>query len=1451
MSDYIELNRSFWPIEADKENSPENIRVMLAFGVARQTLWEDLLEKPRVVILAEPGTGKTEELRAVTKRLRATGKPAFFCKIELLQSQSLDVKQAFDIGTSTEFVNWLTGDQEGYFFLDSVDEARLNSHTAFEIALKRFAGIIGERLNQAKIIVTCRVSDWQATADPAMFLDHLPIPESNTIQQVDKTSKESGQVFGDSDFEDESSGGKEKNDHIVFQLKPLNQQQIRRFAAEKGVNDTNAFIEAIERADALIFAERPQDLLELISFWNSNGRLGRHTEMIDFNIQTKLVEHDPDRDKRKPISADDAILGAERFAAAITLQKKNSIILPDRHIDMARREVSINPKEILPDWSPDKIQTLLDRAIFDEAIYGTVQFHHRTVREYLTARWFKRLLDKGKSRRLIDGLLFANQYGRDVVIPSMRPIIAWLSIWDDRVRNRVRTIAPEVLIENGDPSTLPIEFRKSLLIGFAEHYASRQHTGTSFDIMMIRRLADSQLASTVNDLLKKFATHDDVCKLLLKIIWQGQISDSADVALCCAMDDQVDSYKRIYAIRAVAVAGTYEQHRNLINALMTNLSRLDSRIRSEICNMFFPNILTVEQLIEIIKTAEPPHLYSSSPLERSLDEISSISLPDEVIEQLLREFYKLIKSPPFIERIYCEFSGRHAWLLPSAIELANQFIQKEHLFSFDTIVLDLFQAFLIAQGYHNFFSSNKKDNLKTARAWPEFRIQLFWHATAILRAKEKDNNKQITDWWQVRFSIRDFWVPSAVDLKQLFEDLTHKPLIDDRLIALTAIFTIYIQEKRPRQVRELMKKTVLGFPELETKLKQLTYEQKKWCRQERVLKRKQNSLNNPQEVIQQEWRQKIKSKPEDIKNVGDAKKGQIWQRTTHLYDRMQEKKDKDRLGRSNWRVLIDEFGYDVAKNFRDGCVAYWRDYDPFTYSNRRVDNTTPWSCKIGLTGIAMEAADNSEWTKHISNNEAKIAAHYSVCELYGFPDWFKEFLNDFPDLIDTIIIDELRWELHEGSVGKISSRILSALIYSEGELQKRYKSVIFDLLIEQEPASDDVLDDALSIVLEGNLDLSYKEKVAKLAWERFEKTSEKNRKITWLIVLLNIDGFKGFELLKQWITHFSSLEEQKKMMIKFCATLIDDGGVRFSRVIHDYKRIEILSEFVLFIYQFVKREEDAHHDGAYSPDIRDNAEQTRSQLLSIIVDTPGRLSYDALVKLSKSINNQYSKDRMDYLAKERAALDAEFEPWPGAAVAEFSISVNRQPRTQADLYELALVQLDELKDDIEDGDESEAVLLQKLTKEIEVRIMFANRLRKSAFSLYTVGSEEELADAKRTDIRINAPQVSAPVPIELKIADKLTLNELCERLENQLIGQYMRISQYGIFLVVHNGTRKHWEDTQAGKKLTFLELIEKLKQDAAELIRKHSNVTALEVVGIDFTVRSVRKIERCSSIEHI
>jgi hypothetical protein len=1259
MDTYIELNRNFYPIK-DNEKDLEEATIMSAFGYDKYISWEKLLQKPRVVILAEPGTGKTEELKAVTNRLRSKGIAAFFCKIELLQD--LDIRQALDIGTSEEFTNWLSGAQEGYFFLDSVDEAHLKGRSTFEKALRRFAEKINEHRDRIKVFITCRVGDWRTKTDLQLFQKLLPLPQPNNLIKGNE-SEEGIRVK----LDDESGKDNERED-IVFQLLPLNDHQIAHFAKEKGIKDIKAFMKAIERENVTMFAERPQDLLDLILYWNSNGCFGQHAEMVEFNIQKKLKENDSDRDVRRPLSLEEALIGAERLAAAITLQKKNIIILPDQNVDFVRKEASIDSKEILTDWSSDKIQTLLDRPIFDIAIYGTVQFHHRIVREYLTAKWLKRLLEKGKSRKSIEELFFANMYGQDVVIPLMRPIAAWLSLWDEQIRSRVKRLAPEILIEYGDPSSLPLDFRKSLLIDFTGHYAERQHTGLSFNIDMLRRLADPQLATTVNELLDEFSTHTDISEMLLIMIWQGQMSESVDKALFCAFNEQSDLYSRIWAIRAVATAGTPEQHKNLVDTLMDDISKLDSKILGEICESFFPNTLSVQQLLKIVETVKSAKQDYTNPVEQSLDRIASTLLSDEIVKEILQGLYKLLKQPPFISETYCEVSEGYVWLLPIAIKFANQFIRNKDVFSLETLILDFFLGFITINNHH-FYSFEQKEIeeiLEAAKAWPEFRNELFWRATTVIRAaREKEINNKITVWRQVSWYIKDFWTPNIDDLNRLFEALKQKPLIDDRLVALSAIFQIYIETKRQRQLLHRIKQAVKSNLQLEKVLGEFLHQYslineliRKLCfSNPKVEKRKQK-----QEAIHLKWKKELMKKPDEIKNVGDAEKGEIWQRTVYLYNQIPEKRTNSRLGLSNWQSLIKDYNYKVAKNFRDGCIAYWRKYDPFSDKPviaflRGSSNTIPWPLIIGLTGLAMEANDQQEWVKQISLDEARIAANYSICELNGFPDWFNSLRNAFPDIVDKVIISELRWEFQNGSANIHSSRILSALTYNEAEIRERYKMVLVELLSEIEPINDEALKNALSIIIGGNINLFLREKVTKIVCKHFEETSDENRKIEWLKYILYIDGFKGFDILKQFITNFPLIEGKKNFMIKFCAVLDDQRDEWFGRSItRDFEKVEILSELVPLICQYVKPEEDLHHhSGAYTPNIRDKAEQTRSRLLSVIADTPGFLSYNTLVNLSMIGNSNDFKDRMFYLAKKRAALDAEFGPWKGDEIIEFEI----------------------------------------------------------------------------------------------------------------------------------------------------------------------------------------------------
>ena len=113
-----------------------------AFYVSDGIRWLELLQNYRVVILSEAGSGKTEELRTIAKKLRLEGKAAFFLRLENIPEH---FSSAFDVGTEGEFNEWVASGVEGWLFLDSVDEARLRHPGDFELALR----LLGEKLKLA------------------------------------------------------------------------------------------------------------------------------------------------------------------------------------------------------------------------------------------------------------------------------------------------------------------------------------------------------------------------------------------------------------------------------------------------------------------------------------------------------------------------------------------------------------------------------------------------------------------------------------------------------------------------------------------------------------------------------------------------------------------------------------------------------------------------------------------------------------------------------------------------------------------------------------------------------------------------------------------------------------------------------------------------------------------------------------------------------------------------------------------------------------------------------------------------------------------------------------------------------------------------------------------------------------------------------------------------------
>jgi hypothetical protein len=416
--------------------------------------WRDLEEHYRVLVLADPGAGKTFEAIEHTTKLRAKGVKAFFIRIEAISAAFED---GFEVGTAKEFTEWLSGDGEAHFFLDSVDEAQLGTPRALEEAIQIFGARIHDARERARIIITSREDAWQALTDRTLVEQYLPYGAPSGDGQSEQRQSPDG-----SSARDASSDGVLK----IYRLGGLNTDQIKLFAAYHNI-DVNAFVAAIERGGLMTLAERPFDLKALIRKWQADGALGNRLEVLQRLIELQLA----------PLSAPDASplidpirarSGARALAAAVTLTGRSTISLPgDVH-----KDDRVDPAAVLPDWSKAEVEALLRTGLFDDVVYASVRVRHREIRELLTAEWAKDLLDRPSARDDVEALFFRTQYGEEVIVPRLRPTLCWLLLLDEQVRDRALALEPEIASEGGDPSQLPLNVRRTMLAGIVAQIAA-------------------------------------------------------------------------------------------------------------------------------------------------------------------------------------------------------------------------------------------------------------------------------------------------------------------------------------------------------------------------------------------------------------------------------------------------------------------------------------------------------------------------------------------------------------------------------------------------------------------------------------------------------------------------------------------------------------------------------------------------------------------------------------------------------------------------------------------------------------------------------------------------------------------------------------------------------------------------------------------------------------------
>ena len=163
---YIEIDRRFSRLHGS--DRPEELAAAsyLDGSLANsQTLgWTELLKEHLVIVLGEPGSGKSWEFRSRCASLQEKGENTFLIELERLVAGTFESLLA--PADWERFQKWLRGSQTAWFFLDSVDEAKIRRSADFYTALDKVVGAIGSAMGRARVLISSRISEWRPRNRP-------------------------------------------------------------------------------------------------------------------------------------------------------------------------------------------------------------------------------------------------------------------------------------------------------------------------------------------------------------------------------------------------------------------------------------------------------------------------------------------------------------------------------------------------------------------------------------------------------------------------------------------------------------------------------------------------------------------------------------------------------------------------------------------------------------------------------------------------------------------------------------------------------------------------------------------------------------------------------------------------------------------------------------------------------------------------------------------------------------------------------------------------------------------------------------------------------------------------------------------------------------------------------------------------------------------------------------
>lgn len=568
--------RRFWapagePVEGDSQGyllgpAPE-------FGWNRHVVTLDTLEAVRcLVLLGDPGMGKSTELDREVERLRVAGSAVVKIDLALKTDETQLLRDVFE---AAEISVWQEGGGELTLLLDALDESLINVRTFAPNLLARLAALPLERL---RLRIACRTADWPIVLDRGLV-----------------------QAFA--------------TEHVRrFELLALRRADVELAAREAGL-DIAVFFHALDTTDVHSLATRPLTLEMLVKAAGPQGGQLPTSRVALFSraVRRLATEHDElyARDAFR-FDPSHRLAAAMRIAAMSVLCARPRIVLRTDD-EPSKEELDL---EVLPgrveqvgaetvEITPSLLRETVRTALFTGAAVGTMTSSHRAIAEYLSARW---LIANDIIGDRLSPLLLHPETARSVV-PQLRGVASWVASMDRTTLDCLAEVDPLLLLEADAPAldeaarartTSGVLERMDTLeahdleVDLRPHYPKLQHPGL-----------EEQLRAYIGD----ESRNPVVRRVAIDIAEACSLHAIEDVLLDVVLNSTSHYGTRQQAASAIAKMGTPAGRRRLSAFLVRRDDDPEDSLLAYALDALWPDHMPTSEMFERLRVRQNPHHY--------------------------------------------------------------------------------------------------------------------------------------------------------------------------------------------------------------------------------------------------------------------------------------------------------------------------------------------------------------------------------------------------------------------------------------------------------------------------------------------------------------------------------------------------------------------------------------------------------------------------------------------------------------------------------------------------------------------------------------------------------------------------------------------------------------------------------------------------------------------------